>query len=68
MMLIPQWPSTCRQQPLKACKLVMQGGSPYGAGLLAGGDGSRQPSEYELGYAKYQARTLWLCRRGHICG
>eukprot|EP00051_Salpingoeca_urceolata_P006936 m.91805 g.91805 ORF g.91805 m.91805 type:complete len:249 (+) comp15051_c0_seq1:198-944(+) len=30
------------------------GGSPYGAGTLAGADGSRQPSEYELGYAGHQ--------------
>jgi NAD(P)H dehydrogenase (quinone) len=33
-----------------------QGGSPYGAGLLAGGDGSRQPSEHELAYAKHQGK------------
>jgi NAD(P)H dehydrogenase (quinone) len=36
----------------------VQGGSPYGAGLLAGGDGSRQPSEHELAYAKHQARAM----------
>jgi NAD(P)H dehydrogenase (quinone) len=30
------------------------GGSPYGAGTLAGGDGSRQPSENELAIARFQ--------------
>ena len=33
-----------------------QGGSAYGAGTLAGGDGSRQPSEIELAHAKHQVR------------
>ena len=30
------------------------GGSPYGAGTLAGGDGSRQPSTNELAIARFQ--------------
>ena len=30
------------------------GGTPYGATTLSGGDGSRQPSETELGAARYQ--------------
>jgi NAD(P)H dehydrogenase (quinone) len=30
------------------------GGSPYGAGTLAGGDGARQPSENELRIARFQ--------------
>lgn len=30
------------------------GGSPYGAGTLAGSDGSRQPSENELAIARFQ--------------
>jgi len=34
------------------------GGSPYGATTLAGGDGSRQPSENELGGARYQGRKV----------
>jgi NAD(P)H dehydrogenase (quinone) len=33
-----------------------EGGAAYGAGVLAGSDGSRQPSEHELGYAKYQGK------------
>lgn len=33
---------------------VAHGGSPYGAGTLAGADGSRQPSELELSMAKHQ--------------
>jgi len=32
------------------------GGSPYGAGTLAGGDGSRRPSENELNIARFQGR------------
>ncbi len=32
------------------------GGSPYGAGTLAGGDGSRRPSENELAIARFQGR------------
>lgn len=31
-----------------------RGGSPYGAGALAGGDGSRQPSDTELAIARFQ--------------
>ena len=36
----------------------MSGGSPYGAGTLAGGDGSRQPSENELKIARFQGRHV----------
>jgi len=34
------------------------GGSPYGATTIAGGDGSRQPSEIELAGARYQGRKI----------
>ena len=34
------------------------GGSPYGAGTLAGGDGSRQASENELAIARFQGRHV----------
>jgi NAD(P)H dehydrogenase (quinone) len=34
------------------------GGSPYGASTIAGGDGSRQPSENELEGARYQGRHV----------
>lgn len=34
------------------------GGSPYGASTIAGGDGSRMPSENELEGARFQARHL----------
>ena len=34
------------------------GGSPYGASTIAGGDGSRQPSENELVGARYQGRKI----------
>jgi NAD(P)H dehydrogenase (quinone) len=34
------------------------GGSPYGATTIAGGDGSRQPTENELDGARYQGRKI----------
>jgi NAD(P)H dehydrogenase (quinone) len=34
------------------------GGSPYGASTIAGGDGSRYPSENELDAARYQGRRV----------
>ena len=34
------------------------GGSPYGASTIAGGDGSRQPSDNELLGARYQGRRI----------
>ena len=46
-----------------SCKAQMRideitGGSPYGASTIAGGDGSRQPSENELAGARYQGRVI----------
>src|SRR5664280_824339 len=42
-----------------SCREIMNmseitGGSPYGASTLAGGDGSRQPSENEIKIARFQ--------------
>lgn len=34
------------------------GGSPYGASTIAGGDGSRQPSENELAIARFQGQHV----------
>lgn len=34
------------------------GGSPYGATTIAGGDGSRQPSDNELAGARFQGRHI----------
>ena len=34
------------------------GGSPYGASTIAGGDGSRQPSDNELKMARFQGRHV----------
>lgn len=51
------------------CKELMEmteitGGSPYGAGTLAGGDGRRQPSENELKIARFQgARVAEIARK-----
>jgi NAD(P)H dehydrogenase (quinone) len=36
----------------------VKGGSPYGASTIADGDGSRQPSEAELGGARYQGKRI----------
>jgi NAD(P)H dehydrogenase (quinone) len=36
----------------------MRGGSPYGAGTIAGPDGSRQPSSNELNQARFQGRHV----------
>ena len=37
---------------------AIHGGTPYGATTLAGGDGSRQPSEIDLGGARYQGKRI----------
>jgi len=37
----------------------VHGGSPWGAGTIAGGDGSRQPSNLELELAKIQGTSFW---------
>lgn len=36
----------------------VMGGTPYGASTIAGGDGSRQPSQVELEGARYQGRHV----------
>ena len=36
----------------------VKGGAPYGATTIAGGDGSRQPSEQELEGAKFQGKRM----------
>ncbi|KAL5524590.1 PST2_2 [Sanghuangporus sanghuang] len=37
----------------------VHGGSPWGAGTFANGDGSRQPSELEQEIAKIQGKVFW---------
>lgn len=37
----------------------VRGGSPWGAGTLAGTDGARQPSALELEVAKIQGKEFW---------
>lgn len=54
-MIIVGVPYTC--QELVNMKEIT-GGSPYGAGTLAGNDGSRQPSENELTIARFQGRHV----------
>lgn len=36
----------------------LKGGSPWGAGTIAGADGSRQPSEKELAQARFQGKHV----------
>ncbi|EZJ44197.1 quinone oxidoreductase, type IV [Escherichia coli 2-005-03_S4_C3] len=36
----------------------VRGGTPYGATTIAGGDGSRQPSQEELSIARYQGEYV----------
>jgi NAD(P)H dehydrogenase (quinone) len=36
----------------------IKGGSPYGASTIAGGQGERQPSEQELGMARFQGKHV----------
>jgi len=50
-MIIVGVPYSC-QEIMNMAEIT--GGSPYGAGTLAGGDGSRQPSENELKIARFQ--------------
>ena len=44
------------------------GGTPYGATTLAGIDGSRQPSENELGIARFQGRHVAQITNALIAG
>lgn len=54
-MVIVGLPYTCSAQTTLE---EIAGGSPYGASTIAGGDGSRQPSELELDMARYQGRHV----------
>ena len=44
------------------------GGTPYGATTMAGADGSRSPSENELGIARYQGRHVAQIARALAIG
>ena len=44
------------------------GGTPYGATTMAGADGSRSPSENELGIARYQGRHVAQIARALVIG
>ncbi len=46
----------------------ISGGTPYGATTLAGADGKRQPSEIELGIARYQGRHVAEITRRLVSG
>jgi NAD(P)H dehydrogenase (quinone) len=45
--------------PLLGDLSEVRGGSPWGAGTFAGGDGSRQPSAKELELAGIQGAAFW---------
>jgi NAD(P)H dehydrogenase (quinone) len=47
-------PYTCPE----LTKIETRGGSPYGAGTIAGPDGSRQPSAAELAMARFQGKHV----------
>jgi len=54
-MMVVGLPYACQEQMgLEEIK----GGSPYGASTIAGADGSRQPSEKELGMARFQGQHV----------
>jgi NAD(P)H dehydrogenase (quinone) len=54
-MLIVGVPYSCQELSIMN---EVTGGGPYGAGTLAGPDGSRQPSENELAIARFQGRHV----------
>jgi NAD(P)H dehydrogenase (quinone) len=54
-MVLVGLPYTCKAQTTLA---EITGGSPYGASTIAAGDGSRQPSENELGMARFQGEHV----------
>jgi NAD(P)H dehydrogenase (quinone) len=54
-MVIVGLPYSCQEQTTME---EIAGGSPYGATTIAGGDGSRQPSEKELTMARFQGRHV----------
>ena len=54
-MVIVGLPYSCKAQTTLA---EITSGSPYGASTIAAGDGSRQPSENELGMARFQGEHV----------
>jgi NAD(P)H dehydrogenase (quinone) len=46
----------------------VRGGSPYGAAMIAGADGSRQPSPKELALARFQGRHVALISKQLVSG
>ncbi len=54
-MVVVGLPYSCKAQTTMA---EITGGSPYGASTIAGADGSRQPSENELGMARFQGEHV----------
>lgn len=51
-------PETNRHHTNNHSTETPKGGSPWGAGTLAGPDGSRQPTEDELAYARHQGTLI----------
>jgi NAD(P)H dehydrogenase (quinone) len=54
-MVVVGLPYTCKAQTTMD---EITGGSPYGASTIVGADGSRQPSENELGMARFQGEHV----------
>lgn len=45
------------------CRVKVHGGSPYGAGTIAGGDGSRMPTDLEKGAS---IKSTPVCTHGRM--
>ncbi len=63
-MIIVGVPYTC-QELMNMDEVT--GGSPYGAGTLAGGDGSRRPSVNELSIARFQGEHVAGITKKQAC-
>jgi NAD(P)H dehydrogenase (quinone) len=46
----------------------LKGGSPYGAGTIAGADGARQPSQKELNLASFQGHHVAKVTKRYVTG
>lgn len=54
--------------PILADLSEVRGGSAWGAGTFAGGDGSRQPSDKEIQLAEIQGETFYQFAAKHVAG
>ncbi len=64
-MIVVGLPYSCREQMEVS---EVQGGSPYGASTVVGGDGSRWPTPAELAMARFQGRHVAEIARRLVAG